>query len=142
MTLPLPVEFFTKKGCVGHPFHPTPLRCGPAPGCLTAPLRNEAAPVRPAAGCRCDTAGMNDNRDKYLQSQGMKAKVNRKCHVSFFFFAWTAETRSATEVLFILYFVSDPESGSEPESESISNPESESESEQPHHDSAPPVSGM
>ena len=37
------------------------------------------------------------------------------------------------EVLFILYFVSNPESESEPDSES----EPESESEQPHHDSAP-----
>ena len=46
-----------------------------------------------------------------------------------------AETRSTIKVLFILYFVSDPES--EPESEPIKNPESESESEQPHHDSAP-----
>ena len=57
------------------------------------------------------------------------------------FFAWTAETRSTTEVLFILYFVSDPESESEsePESESIIRPVSEPESvsEQPHHDSAP-----
>ena len=37
-----------------------------------------------------------------------------------------------------LYFVSDPESESEPESESIKSLESEpeSESEQPHHDSA------
>ena len=59
----------------------------------------------------------------------MKAKMNRKCHVSFL--AWTAETRSAITVLFILYFVSDPESESEsePESESIRSPESEPESE-------------
>ena len=63
----------------------------------------------------------------------MKAKVNRKCHV---FYAWKAETRLTIKVLFILYFVSDPESESEPESESIRSPESESESEQPHHDSA------
>ena len=73
----------------------------------------------------------------------MKAIVNRKCHVSFF--AWTARTRSAIKVLFVLYFVSDPESESEsePESEPIRSPESEpepeSESEQPHHDSPPPV---
>ena len=68
----------------------------------------------------------------------MKAKVNRRCHV---FFAWTAETRSTIKVLFVLYFVSDPESESEsePESEPIRSPESESESEQPHHDSSPPV---
>ena len=45
------------------------------------------------------------------------------------FFAWTAETRSTIKVLFILDFVSDPES----ESEWIRNPESEFE--QPHHDS-------
>ena len=67
----------------------------------------------------------------------MKAKVNRRCHV--FFFAWTLETRSTIKVLFVLYFVSDPESESEsePESEPIRSPESESESEQAHHDSAP-----
>ena len=58
------------------------------------------------------------NWDTDLASGGMNAKVNRK---SQFFFAWTAETRSTIEVLFILCFVSDPES----------------ESEQPHHDSAP-----
>ena len=44
-------------------------------------------------------------------------------------------------MLFILYFISGPESESEsePESESIKSPESESESEseQSHHDSAP-----
>ena len=47
------------------------------------------------------------------------------------------ETRSTIKKLFILYFVSDPES--ESESESIRSPEleSESESEQLHHDSAP-----
>ena len=67
----------------------------------------------------------------------MKAKVNRKCHVSFF--AWTTETRSTIKVLFISYFVSNPESESEsePESESIRSPESE----QPHHDSAPLAAG-
>ena len=69
----------------------------------------------------------------------MKAKIITKCHVSFF--AWTAETRWTIKVLFISYFVSDPESESEsePESERIRSPESESksESEQPHHDSAP-----
>ena len=61
----------------------------------------------------------------------MKAKIDRKCHVSFL--AWTAETRSTIKMLFALYFVSDPES------ESIRSPESESESEseQRHHDSAP-----
>ena len=54
------------------------------------------------------------------------------------------------EVLFILYFVWDPESESELESESkpesgaIRSPESEpeSESEQPHHDYAPLVGTM
>ena len=51
--------------------------------------------------------------------------------------AWTAETRSTIKVSFILYFVSDLESESEPESESIRNPESEPESKQPHHHSAP-----
>ena len=55
----------------------------------------------------------------------------------FFCFAWTAKIRSTIKVLFILYFVSDPESEWEPESESIRSPELESESEQPHHDSAP-----
>ena len=49
------------------------------------------------------------------------------------FLAWTAETRSTIEVLFILYFVSEPvsesESESDPESESIRSPESELESE-------------
>ena len=78
---------------------------------------------------------MSDNWDKDLPSEGMKAKVNRKCHLSFF--AWTAKTRSTIKVLFSLYFVSGPESESEPESESIRSPESESESEQRHHDSAP-----
>ena len=61
----------------------------------------------------------------------MKAKINRKCHVSFL--AWKAGTRSTIKVLFILYFVLDPAS----ESESIRSPETESESEQPNHDSAP-----
>ena len=61
----------------------------------------------------------------------MKDKVNRRCHV---FSASTAETRSTIKVLFVLYFVSDPESKSEsesesePESEPIRSPESESES--------------
>ena len=53
----------------------------------------------------------------------------------FFFVAWTAETHSTIKVLFILYFVSDPES--ESKSESIRSQESESESEQPHHNPAP-----
>ena len=83
---------------------------------------------------------MSENWDKYLPFKGMKAKVNRTFHV-FFCFAWTAKTCSTIKVLFILYFVSGPESESEsePELESIRNPESESESEseQPHHDSAP-----
>ena len=67
----------------------------------------------------------------------MKAKFSRKCHVSFF--TWTAETRSIIKVLFISSFVSNQESESEPESESIRSPESESEpeSEQLYHDSAP-----
>ena len=64
----------------------------------------------------------------------MKAKVNGKCHVSFF--AWAAETRSTIKVMFIFYFSSDPESEPEPESETIMSPESESESEQSHPDSA------
>ena len=81
---------------------------------------------------------MSDNWDKDLPSEGMKAKVNRKCHLSFF--AWTAKTRSTIKVLFSLYFVSDPESESEPESESIKSPESESE--QPHHDSAPLIKAL
>ena len=66
---------------------------------------------------------MSDNWDKDLPFEGMKAKVNRKCHVSFF--AWAAKTLSTAKMLYILHFPSDPES------------ESESESEQPHHDSAP-----
>ena len=50
--------------------------------------------------------------------------------------------------VFISYFQSNPESGTEPEpeseseSESIRSPESESESEQPHHDPAPLVSDI
>ena len=55
-------------------------------------------------------------------------------------FRLDSEARSTIKMLFILYFVSGPESESEsePESESIRSPESESEpeSEQPHHDSA------
>ena len=44
----------------------------------------------------------------------------------FFFFAWTAETCSTIKLVFILYFVWDPEleSESEPESDSIRIPES------------------
>ena len=76
---------------------------------------------------------MSDNWDKDHPSEGMKAKVNRKCHVSFF--ACAAETPSTIKMLFILYFASGPES----EPESIRRPESESESEQPHQDSAPLV---
>ena len=70
-------------------------------------------------------------------SIGIGAKINRKCHASFF--AWTAETCSTIKVLFILCLVWDPGSESESESESIRSPESEpeSESEQPKHDSAP-----
>ena len=71
---------------------------------------------------------MRDNWDKDPPSDGMKAKVNRKYHVF-------SLGRSTIKVLFILHFVSGPESESEPESESIMSPESESE--QPHHDSAP-----
>ena len=74
---------------------------------------------------------MSDNWDKDLPFEGMK--VNRKCHVSFF--AWAPKTRSTTKMLFILHFLSDPESESEP----TRSPESESESEQPHYDSAPLV---
>ena len=85
---------------------------------------------------------MSDNWDNDLLSEGMKSKVDRKCNVSFF--AWTAETHLAMKVLFVLYFLSDPESESEPESELIRSPTSkpESESEQPHHDSAPLVQGV
>ena len=76
---------------------------------------------------------MSDNWDKDLPYEGMKAKFNRKCHVSFF--AWTAGTRTTIKMLFILYFVSEPESesdsDSELEQESIRSLESESESEQP-----------
>ena len=49
-----------------------------------------------------EPAGMSDNWDKGLPSKGMKAKVNRKCHVSFF--ALTAETRSNIAVSFYLIF--------------------------------------
>ena len=78
---------------------------------------------------------MSDNWDKDLPFEGMKAKVNRK--MLCFFFARAAKTRSTTQMLFILHFLSDPQS--EPESEPTRSPdsESESESEQPHHDSAP-----
>ena len=74
---------------------------------------------------------MRDNWNK--EEEEMKAKINRKCYV--FFLAWAVETRLTIKVLFILYFVSDPEL----ELESTRSPESEpeSESEQPHHDSAP-----
>ena len=54
----------------------------------------------------------------------MKAKVNRKCHVSFFLLG-RRRLALTSKVFFILNFLSDPES--------------ESESEQPHHDSAPLV---
>ena len=59
--------------------------------------------------------------------------------MSRFFFPPGGETRSTIQVLFMLYFVSGPESESEsePKSESIRSPESEPESEQPYHDSAP-----
>ena len=73
---------------------------------------------------------MSNNWDKDLPFEGMKAKVNRKCHVSFF--ASAAKTRSTTKMLFILHFLSDPES--ESESEPTRSPESESEQHQ--HDSA------
>ena len=52
-------------------------------------------------GARYDPAGMRDNWD--LAADGMKAKANRKCHVSFF--AWTAETRSTIKVLFFLFHI-------------------------------------
>ena len=71
---------------------------------------------------------MSDNWDKDLPSEGVKAKVNRKCYVPFF--AWTVETRSTIKVLFISYFASNPELESESESEP------EPELEQLHHDSA------
>ena len=85
---------------------------------------------------RCNPTDMRDNWDKCLSSEGIKAKVNSKWHVSFL--PWTAETRSTIKVFLILHFASDPEleSESEQESESIRSPESESESEQPHHDSS------
>ena len=57
-------------------------------------------------------------------------------NITFLFLAWTAKTRSPITVLLILHFVSNPESESEPESESNRSPESEPESEYPHHDSA------
>ena len=64
----------------------------------------------------------------------------------FLLFRLDGEARSTIKMLFILYFVSGPESESESklESESIRSPESESESEseQPHHDSAPLVKNI
>ena len=65
----------------------------------------------------------------------MKAKINMKCHVPFS--CLDGGDPLDIKVLFISYFVSDPdsESESEPESESIRSPKSEPE--QPHHDSAP-----
>ena len=78
---------------------------------------------------------MSDYWDKDLLSEGMKAKVNRKCCVSFF--AWTAKPHPTIKVLLISYFASNPESGKDPES--IRSPESEPELEQPNHDSAPLV---
>ena len=72
---------------------------------------------------------MSDNWDKNIPCEGLKAKDNRKYHVSFY--AWAADNRWAIKELFMLYFVSDPES------ESIRSPESEWE--QPHRDSAPLV---
>ena len=73
---------------------------------------------------------MSDNWDEDIPSEGMKAKIKRKCRVSF---CLDGETRLTIKVFFILYFVSDPES----ESVLVMSPESESEPEQPHHDSAP-----
>ena len=72
---------------------------------------------------------MSENWDKNLPSEGMKAKVNRKCHVSFF--ACAAETPSTIKMLFILYFLSGPESESERSGSRsrFRGPESESESE-------------
>ena len=81
---------------------------------------------------------MRDNWNKDLPSERMKVKINRKCHVSFSRLDG-GDSPDYLSVIVILYFVSDPEPESEPESESIRIPESEpeSESEQPHHDSAP-----
>ena len=50
-------------------------------------------------------SSMSDNWHKDLPSEGMKAKVNRKCLVSFF--AWTVEIPSIVKILFILFFVWD-----------------------------------
>ena len=58
----------------------------------------------------------------------MKAKINRKRNVSSSRLD-SGDSLDYLSVLFMLYFVSDPES----ESESIRSPEPESE--QPHHDS-------
>ena len=44
---------------------------------------------------------MRDNWDKYLPSEGMKAKINK--NVTFLFLAWTAETRSTIKVLFFIF---------------------------------------
>ena len=48
---------------------------------------------------------MSDNWDEDIPSEGMKAKINRKCHVSFlsFFFCLDGEARLTIKVLFILF---------------------------------------
>ena len=76
---------------------------------------------------------MRGNWDKDRSSEGMKAKINRKRNVSSSRLD-SGDSLDYLSVLFMLYFVSDPES------ESIRSPEPESESEQPHHDSAPCLS--
>ena len=81
-------------------------------------------------GRRCDPVGLSEIWDKDIPSEGMKAKVSRKCHAPFF--AWTARTRSIINVLFILYFAWDPEAEPEPEPEPESIRSPESKSEQPH----------
>ena len=44
---------------------------------------------------------MSDNWDEDILSEGMKAKINRKCHV--FFFCLDGEARLTIKVLLILF---------------------------------------
>ena len=83
---------------------------------------------REGGGGGVDPACMRDNWNKDPLYKGMKAKMNRKCHVSFSH-SEGGDSFDYLELV-ILYFISDPES------ESISSPELEPESEQPHNDSA------
>ena len=80
---------------------------------------------------------MSDNWDKDIPSEGMKVKVNRKCHVYFFRVDGGDSLDYISVIYLYLVLLSDPKSQSESESEPTRSPESESESEQLHHDSQP-----